>query len=333
MSINSPIDFVLTWVDGNDEKWKKTKEKYEKLAGIEKNINTEERFRDWDTLKYWFRAVERYAPWVNKIHFVTEGHLPEWLNTNHEKINIVMHKDFIDNSCLPTFNSSVIMPNLGRILSLSENFVTFNDDMFLNDFVKDIDFFKNNIPCDTGIFSPIVPARNTIINVISYDLEIINDYFNSRDILKKSFFKYFNLKYGKHIIKNFCVLPWKNVLGFYDSHIPFSYKKTTFKKIYELESELFKENDTHRFRTRSDVNEYIMRYWQLCEGNFEPRSYKFGQYYNINVELDKACRDIKNSKHKVICLNDGPTDDFENQKRKLLETFKQKYPKKSRFEK
>ena len=27
-----------------------------------------------DNLKYWFRGVEKFAPWVNKIYFITYGH-------------------------------------------------------------------------------------------------------------------------------------------------------------------------------------------------------------------------------------------------------------------
>ena len=33
------------------------------------HTNNEVRYRDWQNLKYWFRAVEKYAPWVRKIHF------------------------------------------------------------------------------------------------------------------------------------------------------------------------------------------------------------------------------------------------------------------------
>ena len=53
------------------------------------------RYRDWDNLQFWFRGVEKFAPWVNKIHFVTYGHLPKWLNVNNKKLNIVNHKDFM----------------------------------------------------------------------------------------------------------------------------------------------------------------------------------------------------------------------------------------------
>ena len=67
---------------------------------------------------------------VRRIHFVTWGHLPSWLNKEHPKLNIVNHKDFIPEKYLPTFNSHALW-NMHRIPGLAENFVYFNDDMFL----------------------------------------------------------------------------------------------------------------------------------------------------------------------------------------------------------
>ena len=79
------IDFVITWVDGNDPAWRKDFEYYSELEGrdIDKRVV---RFRDWENLQYWFRGVEKFAPWVNKIYFVTYGHVPGWLNTEHPKL-------------------------------------------------------------------------------------------------------------------------------------------------------------------------------------------------------------------------------------------------------
>ena len=31
------------------------------------NGSTENRFRDWGLLRYWFRGAECFAPWVNRI--------------------------------------------------------------------------------------------------------------------------------------------------------------------------------------------------------------------------------------------------------------------------
>ena len=77
VAVECPIDFIMIWVDGNDPEWQKEKRKYQPGDAAD---DREIRYRDWDNLQYWFRAVEKFAPWVNRIHFVTCGHLPKWLN-------------------------------------------------------------------------------------------------------------------------------------------------------------------------------------------------------------------------------------------------------------
>ena len=125
------IDFVIAWVDGNDPAWQEEKKNTRIQKGNFSVDDREERYRDWDNLHYWFRGVEKYAPWVRKIHFVTWGHIPAWLDTANPKLNIVRHEDFIPGEFRPTFNSHTIEWNFHRIPNLSENFVYFNDDMFL----------------------------------------------------------------------------------------------------------------------------------------------------------------------------------------------------------
>ena len=97
------MDFVMAWVDGNDPAWQKEKRRVENVPDTTAETDVrEERYRDWDNLQYWFRGVEQFAPWVRKIHFVTWGHLPKWLNTEHPKLHIVKHEDFIPSEFLPT---------------------------------------------------------------------------------------------------------------------------------------------------------------------------------------------------------------------------------------
>ena len=79
------------------------------------------------------------------------GHVPKWLNTAHEKIQIVKHEDFMAPAYLPTFNINSIELNLHRIKGLSEHFVFFNDDMFLIDFVRPEDFSKTDFPVTADI--------------------------------------------------------------------------------------------------------------------------------------------------------------------------------------
>ena len=60
------IDFVITWLDSSDERWINKRNDFAPNNEQLKMYN-ECRFRDWETLKFWFRAVENNAPWVNNI--------------------------------------------------------------------------------------------------------------------------------------------------------------------------------------------------------------------------------------------------------------------------
>ena len=102
----SCIDFIVTWVDGNDPDWLKQKHEYLGAAYNAREVDVRDvRYRPWDTLKYLFRGIDTYAPWVRRIHFVTWGHLPSWLNTSNPRLNVVKHSDYIPEKYLPTFSS------------------------------------------------------------------------------------------------------------------------------------------------------------------------------------------------------------------------------------
>ena len=137
------IDFVITWVNMDDPEWKKKFEQYSEKKDNEKNGVTDARFRDYGFLKYWFRGVEKFAPWIRKIHFVTSGELPEWLDVSNPKINIVRHDQFIPDKFLPTFNSVVIERYMHLIPDLTEHFVYFNDDFYIIRHIDPSRFFRN----------------------------------------------------------------------------------------------------------------------------------------------------------------------------------------------
>ena len=96
----SDIDFVIPWVDGNDPEWQKEKNLYDESNKT--GDSTIVRYRSWDNLQYWFRAVEKFAPWVRKVYFVTCGQKPEWLNAECSKLVLVDHKDYMPEEALPT---------------------------------------------------------------------------------------------------------------------------------------------------------------------------------------------------------------------------------------
>lgn len=116
------MDFVQLWVDSNDTEWQA---EFKLYAAINNGDKRDVRYRDWENLKYWFRGIEKFAPWVERVHLVTCGHYPDWLNLNCPKLNFVRHSDFIPSSWLPTFNVNTIELNLHRIKGLAEDFVFF----------------------------------------------------------------------------------------------------------------------------------------------------------------------------------------------------------------
>ncbi len=326
------IDFVITWVDGNDENWQNDKNKYMNQSNIN-NDSSNVRYRDWDILKYWFRGVEKFAPWVNKIHFVTYGHIPEWLNICNPKINIVKHTEFIPEKYLPTFNSHTIENNLHKIKGLSENFVYFNDDMFILKDVREEDFFKNRQPCDSFCENALtIKEKNDIFpHILLNNMSVINSNFNKRKTFKKNKFKYLNFKYGKMNFRTIALLMWSKYSLIYDTHIPVSLCKKTLTDVWEKEFGIFDETCKHKFRSGTDVSQYVFRYWQMLKGEFYPRSFKFGKIVKTS---DKEVENlIEKQKYKILCINDDENGDFKKDKQRIQNSFEKILMQKSNFEK
>lgn len=333
------IDFVITWVDGNDKAWQLAKEKQLKKFFNEKKQTTKNsynvnRYRDWGTLKYWFRGVEKYASWVNKIYFVTCGQLPEWLDVNNEKIVIVNHSDFMPPEDLPTFNSEAIEINLYKIKNLNEKFVYFNDDLFITNNVKPNDFFKNGKPCETATLG-IVPMTPDSGYTDYNNTRILNKYFNKKTVIKNNFTKWINFKYGYKNIKTLLLLPWNSFTGMNEYHICNSLMKSTFIKLWNLENQTMKKTSSNRFRGNDDVNLWLLKNWEILSGNFFPRNYKFGMSFCTEINK-KICDCVEKGKYKIICINDHKvitSKQFITQRDMLINSFEKKFPIKSTFEK
>lgn len=327
------IDFIMTWVDGSDTEWLKEKAKYDGTTIT--TANSEVRYRDWDNLQYWFRSVEKYAPWVNKIHFVTWGHVPAWLDTNNPKINIVKHSDFIPAEYLPTFSSHTIELNLHRIEGLAEQFVYFNDDIFLNAPVKPEDFFKNGLPCDTAAQNCIFFGKDSAGFFHGADIMVINSHFNKKVCIKKNWKKWLNPKNGlNNVAKTLLLYPWPWFPGMYFQHVSTSYLKSTFNKVWEEEFEILDKTCSHKFRKTGDVNQWVMKFWQLADGKFNVRPDDFARCYHVKKSNYKAmCRDLRRGTHPMICINDNArTFHFEAKKKQVNAIFNRRLPEQSSFE-
>ena len=179
------IDFVVTWVDMNDPKWQQD---FARSSGKIDNTRNEvsvARFRDYGLLKYWFRGIEKFAPWVRKIHFVTCGQQPDWLDTSHPKLNLVNHEDYIPAEYLPNFNSNVLEIYMHRIPGLSEHFVYFNDDFFVTNHLPQERFFKDGLPQDIAAFR-INMGLSVWNKGLRNNIKIINRRFDKKEVLKRA---------------------------------------------------------------------------------------------------------------------------------------------------
>lgn len=324
------IDFVILWVDGSDEKWLAEKKKYKPDIDIS---DSKIRFRDWELLKYWFRGVEKFAPWVNKIYFVTYGHLPSFLNINHEKLKIINHKDIINEKFLPTYNSNVIDLNLHNIKGLSEQFVYFNDDTFIINKVKPEDFFKNGLPCEEYAEMPVIPHKTIFPYSMFNNTFIINKHYNKRSVYKKNFTKLYNFRYGLNNFRTLLVSPYLRFAGFYSSHLPISFLKTYYEKLWKIEKEECENTSKNKFRTKEDITSYLIKEMQMLDGNFFPRRKNFGKYFIVSNDNKKIISAIVNQKYKMICVNDQDESiNFEKCKQEISDCFEKILFEKSSFE-
>ncbi len=326
------IDFVIPWVDGSDPAWQAEKAKYA-ASGDQSPV----RYRDWDTLRFWFRAVEQYAPWVGRIHLITWGHVPAWLNTAHPKLHIVRHEDYIPAEYLPTFSSHPIELNLHRIPGLSEQFVYFNDDFFLTAPVQPTDFFVNGKPRDSLEEAPPRVTRRELMNrVNANDIIFLNLHFSKGTCRRAHPMLWYSLRTPVVALKNLLQTPVARMhfYGLNNHHLPQAYRKSNLEKVWELEPGWLRETCTHKFRTAEDVSQCVFKFYQLATGDFLPvNKRKYGKWFPGGHDYLGAARAIRGKTFRYICINDSPSLDFETAKQAVHEAFLEALPQKSSFEK
>ena len=309
------IDFVILWLDGNDPEWQAEKKKYDASCSDDRP----QRYRDWNLLRYWFRGVEQFAPWVRKVHFVTWGHLPDWLNREHPKLHIVRHEDFMPSWALPVFNCNSLEVNQHRISNLTEKFVYFNDDFFLIDKVTPEIFFRNGVPRDMLALQPVI--ANPLNPVMSYHYLntsiLVSRHFDKRTQMRRMPGKYFKIGYPPmYFVYNLLELAFPQYTGFYTVHGPSPFLKSTFEEVWEKEREELEATTRQRFRVAEGMTQRVFREWQKQKGEFYPANLHREFKYLDASDISKKNLDvITRQKKKIICINDSDHPfDFEMHK-------------------
>jgi hypothetical protein len=337
------IDFVLPWVDGNDPIWQKEETHYfSQKTGTEGSF----RYRNMGTLKYVLRSIEKNCPWYNKIHLITCGHFPEWLDINHPKINLVTHEElYFDKTHLPVFSSSSIEMNLPNLREVSEQFIYLNDDTIIFNTVGIERFFQYGKPIDflshgwlprNKLFAKL-RGMDTWVHSLNNNLRLINKKFAPLKFEKKYLYHPtydIKNKFSNFLLQNL----YKKFIWIEHWHHPQAYLKSSLKEVYTEFKQEMMVCSANKFRSNNDLTQYIYRYWQLATGDYIP--YKFNDAMAINIDskyhLIKLIEMVKKNKtYKFVCLNDSPKlSDYEFEKVKKItnEFLNEKFSDKAAFE-
>jgi hypothetical protein len=327
------IDFVVTWVDMNDPKWQHDFASHKGKIDNTKNEVTVARFRDNGLLKFWFRGIEKFAPWVRNIHFVTCGQKPEWLNAEHPKLKLVNHKDYIPNQYLPLFNSNALEIYMHRIPELSEHFVYFNDDFFIINNLKEDRFFIDGLPTDIAAFR-INMGLSLWNKCLKNNIKIINKRFDKKEVMKRDHDKWFFKDYGSRARLNYLLRPYGKFVTLRTPHNAQPYTKTTFEEVWNYAGKELTEMSSHRFRSKNDLTLELFRTWQICMSNFMPyNTYSNTKMFPLVFKSGKAIQAIREQSYKLVCINDSEhIVNYDKTFQDIHSAFESILPDKSSFE-
>ena len=225
---------------------------------------------------YWFRMIEKHAPWVNNVYLITNGQKPDWLNLEHPKLNWSL----IRNLCL----MNIYLPIIQRLLSLI--FIGLKDcrrticiSMMICTWLEIVNlqiFYKNGQPKLLAVYDALVPW-SPFTNTYHNNVELIYRHFPNKKALKSSPWKFFNFRYGSLVLKNLLLLPW-GPTGYVNQHLPVPMKKSTLAHLWEIEGATLDKTSRNKIRDYGvDVNQYVCSNWQIESNQFYPMSKKISR--------------------------------------------------------
>ena len=336
------IDIVVPWVDSSDPEWQSDKSKY---SSGNSYGDRPERFRERGLLKYFFRCIDKNMPWVRKVFFLTRQNVPTWLDTTNPKLRIVNHGDFIPRNALPCFNSSLLERYLHLIPDLSEHFIYFNDDCYVLSPVREDYFFHSGFPRDMLAFQPVVanPSDPGMSHLFLNDALVLSRHFDKRKTVKENLGKFFHIGYPLfNFVYNALEVCFPKFSGLYSVHSAAPLLKSNFEELWAEEGEYLESLAGNRFRSDSDVNQYLFREWGKLKGRFVPSNVtRHVMYTEISENNDKTVELIKAKGRryfapavKILCINDTVNSpDDETISKMLIDAFESSYGEVSGFEK
>lgn len=302
ISVENPtIDLIITYVNSSDNNWIR-----DYVRTTKTHNPTATRFRSWGTLRYLFRGIAVYMPFIRNVVLIVSGptQVPAWLDT--KKVRVVYHDEFIPKEYLPTFNSCTIESFFWNIKDLADKVIYLNDDLFPVGPMAETDFFTDNTPHVKFKEPENYNARNMFQNQSRNGLDTVLRALNLPE--------YPN---GK------ILLPY---------HASFAIYKDSFLKIKELcENNIRQSIST--IRQNNNINQYIYAYYAYCTNAFINETVNY-RYFNItDAEVSDIFTAITSETYQMLCLNDSDKlKDYARTRYLLQQCFERKFPDKCKYE-
>ena len=291
------MDVVITYVDGNDPLWKQDYEKYSDVPVMEK------RFRDWGTLKYLLRGVEKHMPFVSNVFLVVshESQVPQWIDKN--VVRVILHKDFIPETLLPTFNCNPIEMHLHNIEGLSEEYIYFNDDLFPVADSRPEDFYRDGKA------------------VLGF----------SRHLFAGGMFKQI-CRNSDRMARGLLSMPGSLCFLRPQHSCQPMFKSICFKVYGELKEEIL--TSMTRTRTASNMNQYLYLDYAFYSGRMISERISCKHFSAAVTSPSRLRRFIRKPYRKFLCINDVRLGEqkFNQMQSAVIKAFEERFPQKSRFE-
>ena len=315
------VDFVFPYVDSSDENWRRLYS-LAKFGTTDPDAIGAFRFSgdDHGLLKYVFRGIEKYMPYIGLIHFVVQdsSQVPSWLNQS--KVHVVCHKHFIPDEFLPTFNSSTIELFIPFIVGLSEKYVNSNDDFYPIESLKAKMLFG-----DTENYKGAPKVR--------YDINTIKDSETKNSI----WFKFFKRSYDwaaeltKREIPYDCSKQWVA-----PPHTAIGYRKSICKEAFEKLENRIRDSIT-TFRSDRNISEYFYFWYTVLSGKYKHDMYHYSYEPIANANPRRIARIITqestpNKEHPVRCICINDTADVKKDWSPIIKSFETVFPEKCKFE-
>ena len=273
------IDLVISYVNNKDKVWRNNYIDYceqnncpERLVDIIGN-----RYGGFDFLDYHLKLANKNMKWINKIYLLISNY--EQINDRvlPNNVEVVLHKDFIWRSFLPTFNSTTIEMFLWNIPNLSEYFIYANDDMLPTGKLEPSDFFENGKIKLNWRKDKFNKEGN------SYSYQCNNNC--------KSLYKEFGIKYDGIMLR-----PVHSYTPMIKSHCQSAFELIKGDIIPHIQA----------FRTNYQYNQYIYPIYEFL---------KYGTL-DSNIDFYYTEKEI-NTNHQIVCFNIVTNNRLEEIKEKL----------------